>query len=99
MSPRKTFTSADMGRASRTCNLSRPSTNRGEGILVHAASGYARDFLELSHQTGDYRVLFLKEIQLGIGRGPVWCPLLLVVDQVGKGDVMAALWKVEPSAA
>jgi hypothetical protein len=73
--------------------------NRGEGILVHAASGHARDFLELSHQSGDYRVLFLKEIQLRIGRGPVWCPLLLVVDQVGKGDVMAALWKVEPSAA
>jgi len=60
--------------------------NRGEGIVVHAASGHARDFLELSHQTGDYRVLFLKEIQLRIGRGPVWCPLLLVVDQVGKGN-------------
>src|SRR5262245_34471961 len=44
--------------------------NRGEGILVHAASGHARDFLELSHQTGDYRVLFLKEIQLRIGRVP-----------------------------
>src|SRR6516225_3825888 len=42
--------------------------NRGEGILVHAASGHAHDFLELLHQTGDYRVLFLKEIQLRIDR-------------------------------
>jgi len=64
--------------------LEPPIHNRGEGIFVHAAAGHSRDFLELTPQAGDDRVLFLKQIELRIGRSAVLGPLLLAIIRFGK---------------
>jgi hypothetical protein len=79
--------------------LQPPVHDGGERIFVHTASGHGSDFLKLAHQRGDDRVLLFEQIELRISRGPVLRPRLLVINQVGKRDMMPTLQNVECAAA
>ena len=97
--PRSVFTSAEIGRASRTCSLSRPFTMEAKGFLSILRAVTPATSSNWRIKRGDHRVLFFEQVELRIGRGPVLRPLLLVINQVGEGDVMPALRNVEPAAA